>query len=55
MSGHYMPASLQLFLLVKYLNKLGVISPDCVITSFASGDFSLKDVLSIAEHIELKA
>ena len=55
MSGHYMPAILQLFLVVKYLNDKGVIDPNCVVTSYVLGDFSLKEVLSITDRIELKA
>jgi hypothetical protein len=55
MSGHYMPAILQLFLVVKYLNDKGVIDPKCVVTSYELGDFSLKEVLSITDRIELKA
>ncbi len=55
MSGHYTPATLQLFLMVKHLNDQSVIAPDCVVVSFESGNYSLKEVLSIADRIELKA
>lgn len=55
MSGHYMPATLQMFLMVKYLNEKGVVAPNCVVVSYESGSFSLQEVLAIADRIEFKA
>jgi hypothetical protein len=55
MSGHYMPATLQMFLMVKHLHEQGVVSPDCIVGTVESGNLPLAAALAIAERIELKA
>ena len=59
-SGHYQPSAPQLIFAIKYLNELGVISPDIMIEDVNAGAYSthhriltLQEVLSIADIIDL--